>query len=152
MIIYTISYKFSQNVDIPLGLTFCKITTLIRDKFEGPMFTKFHLSPFKLFCKHPYQNKDERIYSEMTDSDVFINEHDKVQCAPTDDPPCKCEKVIAALMFWSDATHLATFGTAKVWPIYMLFGNMSKYVRCQPNSGATKHVVYIWLEPFLAIV
>jgi hypothetical protein len=47
------------------------------------------------------------------------------------------------LMFWSDATHLATFGTAKLWPIYLLFGNLSKYVRCQPDSGATKHVAYI---------
>ena len=56
---------------------------------------------------------------------------------------CKREKVVAALMFWSDATHLASFGTAKLWPIYMLFGNLSKYVRCQPDSGATKHVAYI---------
>ncbi len=40
-------------------------------------------------------------------------------------------------------THLATFGTAKVWPIYMLFGNISKYICCQPNSGATKHLTYI---------
>ncbi|KAI0263704.1 hypothetical protein BGY98DRAFT_928452 [Russula aff. rugulosa BPL654] len=139
----------SGNKDVPPktlaipGLSFRKITTLIRDEFEGPMFMKFHLSPFKLFCKHPHQNKDERIYSEMTDSDVFIDEHDKVQRAPTDDPACKREKVIAVLMFWSDATHLATFGTAKMWPVYMQFGNVSKYVRCQPTSGATKHVAYI---------
>jgi hypothetical protein len=46
-------------------------------------------------------------------------------------------------MFWSDATHLATFGTVKMWPIYMLFGNLSKYLPCQPNSGATKHLAYI---------
>jgi hypothetical protein len=64
----------------------------------------------------------------MYDSDVFLDEHDKVQCTPTDDPTCKREKVIAALMFWSDATHLATFGTAKLWPIYMLFGNLTEYV------------------------
>ena len=118
-----------MTLSIP-GLTFRKITTLIRDKFEGPMFMKFHLSPFKLFHTHPYQNKEERVYSEMTNSDVFIDERDKVQRAPTDDPACKCEKVIAALMFWSDATHLATFGTANMWPIYMLFGNVSKYIRC----------------------
>jgi hypothetical protein len=30
-----------------------------------------------------------------------------------------------------------------MWPIYMLLGNLSKYVRCQPNSGATKHLAYI---------
>jgi len=75
--------------------------------------------------------------------DVFLDKHDKVQHAATGDPTCKCEKVVAALMLWSDATHLATFGTAKIWPIYLLFGNLSKYVQCQPNSGATKHLAYI---------
>jgi hypothetical protein len=139
----------SGNKDVPPktlsipGLTCRKITTLIKDEFKGPMFTKFHLSPFKLFRKHPYQDKDERIYSDIPDSDVFIDKHDKVQRAPTDDPACKREKVITALMFWSDNTHVATFGTANVWPIYMLFGNVSKHVRCQPTSGATKHVTYI---------
>jgi hypothetical protein len=74
---------------------------------------------------------------------VLLDEHDKVQRAPTGDPTCKREKVVAALMFWSDVTHLATFGTAKVWPIYLLFGNLSKYIRSQPNSGATRHLAYI---------
>jgi len=55
----------------------------------------------------------------MYDSDVFLDEHDKVQHAPTltEEPNCKREKVVAVLMFWSDATHLAAFGTAKLWPI-----------------------------------
>ncbi|KAI0260798.1 hypothetical protein BGY98DRAFT_1054765, partial [Russula aff. rugulosa BPL654] len=30
-----------------------------------------------------------------------------------------------------------------MWPIYMLFGNLSKHIRCQPNSGAIKHLAYI---------
>ncbi|KAJ7185362.1 hypothetical protein C8R46DRAFT_377085 [Mycena filopes] len=46
-------------------------------------------------------------------------------------------------MFWSDSTHLANFGNAKLWPIYMLFGNLSKYIRAKPNSGAEHHVAYI---------
>jgi hypothetical protein len=46
-------------------------------------------------------------------------------------------------MFWSDATHLTTFGTAKMWPIYMLFGNLSKYIWGQPTSDAMMHLVYI---------
>jgi len=64
----------------------------------------------------------------MYDLDIFWEEHKKVQRAPTDDLACKQEKVIAMLMFWSDATHLVTFGTAKLWPIYLHFGNLSKYV------------------------
>ena len=30
-----------------------------------------------------------------------------------------------------------------LYTIYLLFGNLSKYIRCQPDSGATKHVAYI---------
>jgi hypothetical protein len=117
--------------------------SLIKETFESPISSQFHLTPFKLFRKGPDGEDSERVYSDLYDSDVFLDEHDKVQRAVTDDPTCKHERVIAALMFWSDATHLATFGTAKLWPIYMLFGNLSKYVRCQPNSQATKHLTYI---------
>jgi Plavaka transposase len=49
-------------------------------------------------------------------------------------------EIVAALMFWSDSTHLANFGTAKLWPIYLLFGNVSKYICGQPKSGACQHV------------
>ena len=148
--------QISMNIEVPSGtkdilpkmlsipgFTFRKLTSLIREEFEGPMFLKFHLSPFKLFRKLSGGNEDKRVYSDISDSDVFIDEHDKVQRAPTGDRTCKRKKVVAALMFWSDATHLATFGTAKMWPIYMLFSNISKYECCKPNSGATKHVAYI---------
>ncbi|TEB23729.1 hypothetical protein FA13DRAFT_1797775 [Coprinellus micaceus] len=47
------------------------------------------------------------------------------------------------MMLWSDSTHLANFGTAKLWPVYMALGNLSKYVRSLPNSGALHHVAYI---------
>jgi len=131
-----------QTLSIP-GLYYCQIVPLIKEAFESPISLQFHLSPFKLFQKHPTRDDSECIYSEMYDSDVFLDEHNKVQQSPTDDAICKREKVVAALMFWSDVTHLATFGTAKLWPIYMLFGNLSKYVRCRPNSGAMKHLAYI---------
>ena len=132
----------SQTFSIP-GLYYRQIITLITEMFEAPISSKFHLSPYKLFRKLPNSEDSERLYSEIYDLDAFLDEHDKVQRAPTGDPTCKREKVVAALMFWSDATHLATFDMAKMWPIYMLLGNLSKYVRCQPNSGATKHLAYI---------
>jgi len=136
------AHEASQTFSIS-GLYYRQITSLIKETFESPISMKFHLSPYKLFRKFPNREESDRVYSEIYDSDVLLDEHDKVQRAPTDDPTCKREKVVAALMFWSDVTHLATFGTAKLWPIYMLFGNLSKYLRCQPNSGATKHLAYI---------
>ena len=120
------AHEASQTFSIP-GLLYRQITTLIKEAFESPISKKFHLSPFKLFRKFPDHEDSDRVYSEIYNSDVLLDKHDKVQCAPTDDPTCKRKKVIAALMFWSDATHLTSFGTAKMWPIYLLFGNLSKY-------------------------
>jgi hypothetical protein len=125
------------------GLYFRKITVLIQEAFQSPLSRHFHLSPFNLYQTHPNGKEDERVFSELYDSDVFYDEHDKVQRALSDDPTCKREKVVTALMFWSDATHLATFGTTKMWPVYMLFGNLSKYIRTKPNSGAIRHLAYI---------
>ena len=126
------------------GLLYRNLTAVIRAVFSSPLASHFHLSPFKLFHKSP-SGEEERVFSELYNSDVFIEEHDNVQRAPLppNEPDCKREKVVAALMFWSDSTHLANFGTAKLWPIYLLFGNVSKYIRGQPNSGACQHVAYI---------
>lgn len=132
----------SKMFTIP-GLYYRQIVPLIKEMFESDISLQFHLTPYKLFRRLPNGEDSDRVYSEMYDSDAFLNEHDRVQRAPTDFPSCKREKVVAALMFWSDATHLAAFGTAKLWPIYMLFGNLSKYIRCQPNTGAMKHLAYI---------
>ena len=57
--------------------------------------------------------------------------------------------MVAALMVSSDATMLTDFGTAKAWPIYLMFGNLSKYIRAQPDSGAMHHLAYIPLVSFL---
>jgi len=134
----------SQFIDIP-GLHFRKLTTLIQAAFTSPLASKFHYSPFKLFHKCPNSGKEQRVFSELYNSDAFLNEHDLVQRAalPPDDPDCKREKVVAALMFWSDVTHLTNFGTAKLWPIYMFLGNLSKYIRSEPSSQACYHFAYI---------
>jgi Plavaka transposase len=120
------------------------LTAVIQAAFSSPLASHFHFSPFKLFHKSP-SGEEEWVFSELYNSDVFIEEHDNVQRAPLlpDEPDCKLEKVVAALMFWSDSTHLANFGTEKLWPIYLLFGNISKYICGQPNSGACQHVAYI---------
>jgi hypothetical protein len=131
-------------VDVP-GLHFRKLTTIIQDAFRSPLASRFHYSPFKLFYKSPNSGEEQRVFSELYNSDAFLKEHDFVQRAPvpSDDPGCKREKVVAALMFWSDSIHLTNFGMAKLWPIYMFLGNLSKYIRAEPSSQACYHVAYI---------
>ncbi|KAJ7017046.1 hypothetical protein C8F04DRAFT_1339209, partial [Mycena alexandri] len=129
------------------GLQYRSLVSVIKSAFEDPLSGHFHFAPFKLF--HKLRNRVAapiRVFSELYNSNAFITEHDHIQRhgkIHPDDRGCKREKVIAALMFWSDSTHLANFGTAKLWPIYMLFGNLSKYIRAKPSAGAEHHVAYI---------
>jgi hypothetical protein len=60
---------------------------------------------------------------------------------PTVDP--SVEVAIIAILLWSDSTHLTSFGTASLWPVYMYVGNLSKYVRGRPNAHAAHHIAYI---------
>jgi hypothetical protein len=101
----------------------------------------FHFSPFKRLWMTP-SGIEERCFDEVYTSDVFLEAHEKLQQEPNE-PNCKLEKVVLGLMFWSDSTHLASFGTAKAWPLYLYFANLSKYFRGKPNFGASHHVAYI---------
>ncbi|KAJ7481275.1 hypothetical protein B0H11DRAFT_1724285 [Mycena galericulata] len=135
----------SRTFSIP-GLYYRSLVSVIKAAFADPLSRHFHFAPFKLFHKARSSAKQIRVFSEIYNSDAFIKEHDNVRlrgALPPDDPNCKLEKVVAALMFWSDSTHLANFGNAKLWPVYMLFGNLSKYIRGKPNCGAEHHVAYI---------
>ena len=135
----------SHTYSVP-GLHYRKLINVIKAAFQDPLSRQFHFTPFSLMHRSPITNEEKRVYGELYNSDEFINEHKRVQnCSPPppDDPECKLEKVIAALMFWSDSTHLTNFGTAALWPIYLFFGNLSKYVRSRPSSGACHHLAYI---------
>lgn len=128
------------------GLLHRKLTAVLIDAFNSSLAHLFHFSPFKLYHKSPINKEDERIYGEIYTSDAFLQEHEKVQrirVLPPNDPECKREKIMAALMFSSDATHLTSFGSAKAWPIYLMLGNLSKYIRARPDSGAMYHLLLI---------
>ena len=103
---------------------------------------RFHLTPFRRIHVDPETAQEMRIYDELYTSEAFEAEYVKLQ-KQLPEPGCKLEKVIAGLMFWSDSTSLTNFGSATVWPIYMYFGNLSKYVRAKPTSGACHHLAYI---------
>ena len=128
------------------GLHYRKLLNVIKAAFKDPLSRQFHFTPFSLMHQSPITNEEQRVYGELYNLDVFISEYKRVQNrspVPPEDQGCKLEKVIAALMFWSDSTHLMNFGIAKLWPIYLFFGNLSKYVHSQPSSGACQHLAYI---------
>ncbi|KXN80909.1 hypothetical protein AN958_06844 [Leucoagaricus sp. SymC.cos] len=139
----------SVIIDVPTGIH------VICEMFTGRHAHLLHFTPFKLFHQFtpgekPDKNSSERIYGEVYTSDAFIEAYKDVQLhgeMPPSDPSCDCEKVVVALMFSSDSTHLADFGNAKAWPIYMMLGNLSKYLHSVVSSEAIQHLACILLLP-----
>jgi hypothetical protein len=71
------------------GLHYRTLTSVIESAFQHPLAHHYHFSPFKLFHKSPGRPESERVYSEVYNSDAFIEEHDHVQRhgeLPPDDP------------------------------------------------------------------
>ena len=122
------------------GLHYRKIVEVVKSAFQEPMAAKYHISPYKEFWQPSEGDPVERLYSEVYSSDAMINEHEKIRSQPR---ACRLETVVAAIMLWSDSTHLASFGTASLWPIYMFLGNLSKYTRGMPTSFSAHHIAYI---------
>src|SRR5258708_35812074 len=61
------------------GLLYRKLTAVIQAAFSesSPLAAHFHFSPFKVFQSSP-SGEEERVFSEVYDSDLFIKEHDNV--------------------------------------------------------------------------
>ena len=125
------------------GLHHRSITAVIRSVFEDPTASRnFHYMPFKTFWKSSSTSPAQRVYDEIYSSDAMIEAHLKLQQSPPE-PGCELERVVASLMFWSDSTHLASFGTASLWPVYLFFGNQTKSLRCKPRTASCHHIAYI---------
>jgi hypothetical protein len=124
------------------GLHYRSIMEVIKGTWGAVLSLPFHLTPFRRIHVDPNTGEETRIFDEVYMSEAFEAAHNDLQKQPPE-PGCTSERVIAGLMFWSDSTHLANFGTAKVWPLYMYFANLSKYERVKPNSGACHHIAYI---------
>ncbi|KAG2061143.1 hypothetical protein BDR06DRAFT_1049379 [Suillus hirtellus] len=124
------------------GFHFRPLIEVICSAFVDVQANAFHLSPFKYMWKDPLDSHQERVFNELYTSDSWLDAQDELQKLPRE-PGCTLERVIAGLMFFSDTTHLANFGTAKAWPLYLYFGNLTKYARSAPKSGACHLVGFL---------
>ncbi|TFK69161.1 hypothetical protein BDN72DRAFT_878592 [Pluteus cervinus] len=89
----------------------------------------FHWHPYKENWQPPWEDATvENVYGELYSSPAFIEAHHLLQESPRE-PGCDLPRVIIPIIFYSDATHLTQFGQAKLSPVYVFFGNQSKYER-----------------------
>ncbi|KAF9642857.1 hypothetical protein BDM02DRAFT_3157534 [Thelephora ganbajun] len=79
---------------------------------------------------------------EAYTSDEMVNAYEEVQNIPPDPSSPNVENVVVKILVYLDATWLAQFGTASAHPIYSFFGNLLKYIHCQPGSHAAHHTAY----------
>ena len=118
------------------------LISIIREKLSNPRHDElFHYQPYNLLWQRMGSPTPINIHGELYTSGTFIQAHKDLQQSPPE-LGCDLERVVIALMFWSDATQLATFGNAKLWPCYMFFGNESKYRRCKPSCCLCSHIAY----------
>ncbi|KAI5980895.1 hypothetical protein EDD15DRAFT_2380722 [Pisolithus albus] len=122
------------------GLHYRKLTEVIKSAFAETSAKEYNAMPYKLYWQPDDDAPTERVFSEVYTADVMLEEHERIKGQPHD---CSLETVVAGVMIWSDSTHLANFGNAALWPIYLFLGNQSKYICAKPNAFAAHHLAYI---------
>lgn len=122
------------------------IVSIVEEKIRNAEESKlFHHTGHQLLWKPDSADSSPefRVMSELYHSDAFLKAQTEVNQHP---PPtiehCPMPRVVVGLMLWSDATHVSTFSTSKLWPLYMLFANESKYRRTKGVSDLCNHVAY----------
>jgi hypothetical protein len=123
------------------GLHYRPLVEVIKSAIRDAGARCFHYTPFRQFWAGAPDQPPQRIYDEIYSSEAMAEAHTTLHKQPRE-PGCMLERVILSLMFWSDSTHLASFGDASLWPLYMFFGNQSKWLRVKPRSDLCHHVAY----------
>ncbi|KAJ7149300.1 hypothetical protein C8R43DRAFT_1128654 [Mycena crocata] len=135
----------SSEADAPVfsvpGLFYRPLVEVIKSAVRDMGDRCFHYTPFKQFWTPSPGSPPQRIYDEIYSSDAMVEAHTALQNQPRE-PGCMLERVILSMMFWSDSTHLASFGDTSLWPLYLFFGNQSKWLRVKPRSNVCHHVAY----------
>ena len=125
------------------GLLYRDLTSIIKNACQDEAAAEsFHTTPFEERWRPTSDTPSIRLYGEVYTSDEMITAYQEVQNLPPDPDHPDVESVVVEMALYSDATMLAQFGTVSLWPVYFYFGNLSKYIRCQPSSHAAHHAAY----------
>lgn len=128
------------------GILYRDIVEVITAELKDPdAFQNIHVAPHKeWWCPRP--GKDAIcVYSEIYNSDAMLQADAKMRenLRTANLSDSDLETFIVLALLYSDSTHLASFGNASLWPIYLFLGNVSKYIRSKPTSFSAHHIAYI---------
>ena len=135
--------KDAPDFEVP-GVRYRSLVDILVSKIQDPTTsTSFVHTPFTEWWCPPGSTSPIRIYGEAYSSDVAVQLSEEIKAIPPPADHPNIESVVVLLMLGSDATHLTNFGTASLWPIYVFFGNMSKYDSSRPSEFPACHLAYL---------
>jgi hypothetical protein len=118
------------------------LVSVIREKLTNLNYDRhFHYEPYELYWQVHDTDTPIRVHGEAYTSAAFSEAYHELQASPKE-PGCDLQRVVVALMFSSDSTHLTSFGDTKIWPLYLFCGNESKYRRSKPSLHLCDHIAY----------
>ncbi|KAF9226856.1 hypothetical protein BS17DRAFT_794281 [Gyrodon lividus] len=109
------------NPSIPVlmvdGVHHRDITNIIISVFQDEISSTYHMISFEEYWKpDPGDSDPIRVFSEAYTSPQYLDTYQQVNSLPHKDGD-DLKHVVAPLMLWSNATHLANFGDASLWPL-----------------------------------
>lgn len=125
------------------GIYYKEPLEVMKAALKGNSAKQFHNAGYREYWQPSPNVPPERIFSEVYSADVFLNEAQKIRLANLTGSTPHIDTVVCAFMLYSDSTHLTNFGTSSLWPVYIYFGNISKYSRCESSSFSAYHLAYI---------
>lgn len=107
---YTIGKFYHRNLE-----------SVIKEKIASLKEThQFHFEPYELLWHLPHLPEPVHVQGKLYNSPAFLNAHRDLQDSPQE-LGCSLPQVVAALIYFSNTTHLTSFGNAKLWPLYQFF-------------------------------
>jgi hypothetical protein len=126
------------------GIYHRDIIDIISSVYGSDVVRTFNHVPFKQFWRQSEDAPPERLYGEIYNSDAMLDvDNDICNCGFPGSDSDSLEAISVPILLYSDSTHLANFGSASSWPVYLFFGAQSKYVRGSPTASACHHIAYM---------
>lgn len=130
-----------EKFEIP-DFQYRPLMDVVTEAFSHNDPKNFHYEPFELYHASLGSDTPQKLSQEIYNSKFMMDAHKEVNELPAE-PGCTLPRAAAVLMVSSDGAQVAQFSTTNIHPVYVFFGNHSKYEHCKPSSNTCYDVAHI---------
>ena len=149
-----------QDPNVPVldvnGVYHHDLTDVIISALEDDTFMSFHMTPFEQFWKPSDTKAPIKVFGEAYSSSAHLDAECEVNSLSREAGD-DLERIVVPLMLWADATQLANFGDASLWPILEMhhYGRFISFLEISLNipegSQQPQHVITLHTYPLYDI-